>query len=119
KFLKTCLKDRPNGPGTSPNHDIILSALDGFVADSQNCVGIHFWAQYNSADGSGPTQIPTGFDYRAVVTQEPPDAHGQYWGSITLLCRHDIPDAQGADPDPTNANGGQDGGEIGPEQPNF
>lgn len=123
KFLRDCLKERPNGPGTSTNHDIILSALAGFVADDQNCVGIHFWAQYNSGDPPpkqppSDSQIPSGFDYRAVVTQEPADpATGEYWGSITLLCRHDIPAGAGIIPDPSAANHGQDNGESGAEQP--
>ncbi len=113
KFLKDFLKERPDGVGHPKNHDIILAALESFVDDAINCKGIHFWARY----GSG-AELPTGIDYKAVVTQEPPDPNsGSYWGSITLLCRHDLPNNAGDIPDPSKANHGDDNGEGGDEQP--
>ena len=67
KFLKEILRSDLTGRATPKNHDIILSALEGYVAD-QNCSGIHFWARY----GSGG-ELPTGIDYKALVLQEDPD----------------------------------------------
>jgi hypothetical protein len=114
KFLKNFLKERPNGVGGSKNHDIILAAIDGFVDDRTNCSGIRFWARYSSG-----AELPAGIDYGAVVTQETPDpTTGAYWGSITLLCRHDL-GAIGTIPDPTQANGEADPGEGGAEQPSV
>src|SRR5260370_9555231 len=90
KFLQSFLNERPDGAGKAKNHDIILTALDGFVSDP-HCAGIHFLARY----GSGP-ELPVGIDYKAVVEQEAPDTtSGLYWGSITLLCRHDLPSTAG------------------------
>ncbi len=118
-FLKFCLGERPYGAGQPTNHDIILSALGGFVDDAK-CVGIHFWAQYGAGVGAGLAQIPSGFNYKAVVTQEPADPNsGQYWGSITLLCLHDLPAGAPTVPDPSAANGDDDNGESGDEQPNI
>jgi hypothetical protein len=88
--------------------------LEGFVGDA-NCAGIRFWARYGSA-----ADLRVGIDYKAVVTQEAADPNtGSYWGSITLLCRHDLPANAGAIPDPSNANGGNDNNEGGAEQPNI
>jgi hypothetical protein len=118
KFLKQNLRERPGGAHTQTNHDIILTALGGFVGDPQ-CDGIHFWARYGV---TSPTELPAGIQYRAIATQEAPDSdpasptHNHYWGSITLLCRSDMGNI-GADPDPTTANGENDPGEHGPEQP--
>ena len=42
KFLQSFLNERPDGAGKAKNHDIILTALDGFVSDP-HCAGIHFW----------------------------------------------------------------------------
>ena|ERR1700682_3002146 len=114
KFLKEYLKERPDGAGHPKNHDIILAALESFVGDT-NCTGIHFWARYGSA-----TELPVGIDYKALVVQESPDpGSGSYWGSITLLCRHDLPNNAGAIQDPSNANGGSDNNESGAERPNV
>jgi hypothetical protein len=111
KFLKETLKERPDGTGHPKNHDLILSALEGYVGDP-NCSGIHFWARY----GSGG-ELPNGIDYKAVVMQEAADPNtGCYWGSVTLLCRHDLGNI-GAINDPTTANGEADPNEGGAEQP--
>lgn len=111
KYLKDFLKERPDGSGRPKNHDIILTALDGYVSD-HNCTGIRFWARYAS------TELPTGIDYKAVVAEDAPDTgSGLYWASITLLCRHDLSGGVAPIPDPTTANGDADPGETAPEQP--
>jgi hypothetical protein len=111
KFLKDFLNDRPDGSGKPKNHDIILTALDGYVGDP-NCSGIRFWARYGAA-----TELPATIDYKAVVTQDPPDSTGLYWTSITLLCRHDLSGGVAPIHDPTTAHGDADPGETPPEQP--
>jgi len=89
-----------------PNRIQILQAINDAVGDP-NCVGIHFWARYNTK--SNPP------DYEVEVSPKHPDANGKFWITITLLCDHEIdPNIPGDPSDPP-----ADGGEHGPEHPNL
>jgi hypothetical protein len=89
-----------------PNRVQILQAIKDAVNDP-NCVGIHFWARF----GDG---IPAP-GYKADITPKHPDAQGQYWITITLLCDHEVdPQLPGDSSKPP-----ADAGEVGPEQPDV
>jgi hypothetical protein len=63
------------------NRIAILSALKDAL-DDDKCVGIHFWARFNAA--------PNPPDYDVDISPRHPDANGEYWITITLLCDHEI-----------------------------
>jgi hypothetical protein len=67
------------------------------------CIGIRFWAMYDPA-------LVTPPDYRADINTAQPDANGQYWITITLQCYQEIDPHNPGIPDPTNADGGEQGG---------
>jgi hypothetical protein len=79
------------------NQQKILTGLRDAVADS-TCVGIRFWARLDPAIGSG---------YDVEVVKEPPDADGQHWVTITMLCDHEINPSLPGDPATPPANPGE------------
>ena len=82
----------------------ILAALKDAL-DNDKCVGIHFWARFNPA--SNPP------DYDVDISPKHPDANGEYWITITLLCDHEIDAGISGDPSVPPA----DNGEKSPVQP--
>ena len=84
----------------------ILEALRDNVGNDK-CVGIRFWAQFNTA-----TSPP---DYDVEVVQDTPDANGNFWVTITLLCDHEIDPSLPGDPSTPRP----DSGEQGPVHPNL
>lgn len=90
------------------NAHMIQSAIRDAVNDwnpntnpPTGCVGVKFWAIYD------PTIAQ---DYSVDVYKAPPDAAGQYWATITLVCNHEIDPNEPGIPDPTTADGGESGG---------
>ena len=88
------------------NRIIILKALKDAL-DDDKCVGIHFWARFNE------TLNPP--DYDVDVSPKHPDANGEYWITITLLCDHEIDPSIPGDPSDPPA----DAGENGPVHPSL
>jgi hypothetical protein len=84
----------------------ILQAIKDALSDP-GCVGIHFWARFSPG-------IPAP-GYKADITPKQPDAQGQFWITITLLCDHPIDPQLPGDPSKPPA----DNGEAGPEQPDV
>jgi hypothetical protein len=84
----------------------ILQALRDHVGNDK-CVGIRFWARFNTA-ASPP-------EYEVEVVQDSPDANGNFWVTITLLCDHEIDPSVPGDPSIPPP----DPGEHGPVQPNL
>jgi hypothetical protein len=74
------------------------------VTEKANCVGIRFWARFDPS-----LTVP----YKVEVISDPPDANGQHWVSITLLCDHEIDPSDPGDP----STPPPDDGEAGPVQP--
>jgi hypothetical protein len=84
----------------------ILNAMKDAL-DDDKCVGIHFWARFNPK--------PSPPDYEVDVSPKHPDANGEYWITITLLCDHEIdPNIPGDASDPP-----ADAGEKGPVHPSL
>jgi hypothetical protein len=86
------------------NRTKILAALKGAL-DDEKCVGVHFWARFN------PKTNPP--DYDVDISPKHPDANGEYWITITLLCDHEIDAGISGDPSVPPA----DNGEKSPVQP--
>jgi hypothetical protein len=84
----------------------ILQALRDNVG-TDKCVGIRFWARFNTA-----AKPP---DYDVEVVQDAPDANGNFWVTITLLCDHEIDPSVPGDPSTPSP----DSGEHGPVHPNL
>jgi len=71
------------------NRTKILAALKAAL-DDDKCVGVHFWARFNPA--------PNPPDYDVDISPKHPDANGEYWITITLLCDHEIDPSISGDP---------------------
>jgi hypothetical protein len=100
KFLKDLLgKTVPANPGLLQT-TIRDAVTDWDSATTRGCVGLKFWAVYDPASSQ---------DYRVDVYRAPPDVDGQYWITITLVCRQEIDGNEAGIPDPSNADHGEHG----------
>jgi hypothetical protein len=98
-FLKTLIGATNSNKIKSAIRDA-LNDWDSNAEPPTGCVGIKFWAIYDP----GLVQ-----DYRADIYKAPPDAAGQYWVTITLVCNHEMDVNETGIPDPTTPDDGEKG----------